>query len=121
MSRRTYHVYIMASASRRLYVGITGHLTRRIHQHRERAIAGFTRKYNMTRLVCAESTSDVLAAIRREKQIKGWVRARKIELIESLNPHWRDLAEDLLWDGGEILRYAQDDSRSQRDPSLRSG
>jgi putative endonuclease len=93
---RNYHVYIMASASRRLYVGITGHLARRLQQHRTGELEGFTKKYNMTRLVYAESTSEVLAAIRREKQIKGWVRAKKIALIESLNPEWRDLAEEVL-------------------------
>jgi putative endonuclease len=79
-----------------------------VHQHRTGELHGFTKKYHMTRLVYAESTSDVQAAIRREKQIKGWVRARKIALIDSLNPQWRDLGDDIL-------------SRSQRDPSLRSG
>jgi putative endonuclease len=108
VTQRIYHVYIMASASRRLYVGVTGHLARRVHQHREREIAGFTSKYQMVRLVYAEPTEDVLSAIRREKQIKGWVRAKKIALIESLNPEWRDLGAELL--GG-----------LQRDPSLRSG
>jgi putative endonuclease len=105
---RIYHVYIMASASRRLYVGVTGHLARRVHQHREKEIVGFTSKYQMVRLVYAEPTGDVLAAIRREKQIKGWVRAKKIKLIESLNPEWRDLGTELL-------------ARPSRDPSLRSG
>ena len=107
MSARTYHVYIMASASRRLYVGVTGHLARRVHAHRVGEMEGFTKKYHMTRLVYCESTSDVIAAIRREKQIKGWVRARKVELIRSLNPDWRDLGDNLLG--------------SRRDPSLRSG
>ena len=96
MPPRTFHVYIMASASRRLYVGVTGHLTRRIDQHRRLEIKGFTRKYQMVRLVYVEATSDVQSAIRREKQIKGWVRSKKISLIEALNPEWRDLAEDLL-------------------------
>jgi putative endonuclease len=97
----------MASASRRLYVGVTGHLARRVHVHRVGEMEGFTKKYHMTRLVYAESTSDVIAAIRREKQIKGWVRTKKIGLIESLNPAWRDLGDDLLG--------------PRRDPSLRSG
>ena len=107
MSSRTYHVYIMASTSRRLYVGVTGNLPCRVLQHRNRKIPGFTKKYHMTRLVYAEPTSEILDAIVREKQIKGWGRARKIALIESLNPCWRDFGEDLL--GG------------LRDPSLRSG
>ena len=107
MPSRTYHVYIMASASRRLYVGVTGNLAQRVLQHRMRDIPGFTKKYHMTKLVYAEPTSEVLAAIVREKQIKGWRRARKIALIESLNPGWRDFGVDLLG--------------SPRDPSLRSG
>jgi putative endonuclease len=125
---RTFHVYIMASASRRLYVGVTGNLTRRVDQHRRLELKGFTRKYQMVRLVYVEATSDVNSAIRREKQIKGWVRAKKISLIESLNPGWLDLGADLLGDrrgevilskaknlysgSGEILRCAQDDTRS---------
>ena len=108
MPPRIYHVYIMASASRRLYVGVTGYLARRVHAHRVGEVEGFTKKYHMTRLVYAESTSDVIAAIRREKQIKGWIRTRKIELIESLNPDWKDLAQDLF-------------VGARRDPSLRSG
>lgn len=96
MFPRIFHVYIMASASRRLYVGVTGNLTRRIDQHRRLEIKGFTRKYRMVRLVYVESISDVNVAIRREKQIKGWLRAKKIELIESLNPDWCDLGEGLL-------------------------
>ena len=104
---RTYHVYIMASCSRRLYVGVTSALARRVHQHRTGGLGGFTKKYHMTRLVYAESTSQIGAAIRREKQIKGWVRAKKIALIESLNPKWKDLGEEILG--------------KQRDPSLRSG
>jgi putative endonuclease len=104
---RTYHVYIMSSASRRLYVGVTGNLVRRVHQHRTGELEGFSKKYQMKRLVYAEPTSDVRDAIEREKQIKGWLRAKKIKLIESQNPQWRDLGIDLL---GPL-----------RDPSLRSG
>ena len=107
MPSRTYHVYIMASASRRLYVGVTGNLAQRVLQHRMQEIPGFTKKYHMTKLVYVEPTSEVLAAIVREKQIKGWLRARKVALVESLNPGWRDLGEDVLG--------------QRRDPSLRSG
>jgi putative endonuclease len=105
---RVYHVYIMASTSRKLYVGVTGHMARRVHQHRTGSFKGFSKKYQMKRLVYAEPTSDVRAAIRREKQIKGWLRAKKIELIESINPEWLDLAEAWV-------------VRDPRDPSLRSG
>jgi putative endonuclease len=97
----------MASASRRLYIGVTGHLARRVQQHRRGEFKGFSKKYQMTRLVYAEATWDVQAAIRREKQLKGWMRAKKLELIESQNPEWRDLGIELLG--------------SLRDPSLRSG
>src|SRR4051812_21971560 len=97
----------MASRSRRLYIGVTGHLARRVQQHRQGEIHGFSRKYQIRRLVYAEGTADVLAAIHREKQLKGWARGRKLELIESLNPEWRDLGDELL---GRL-----------RDPSLRSG
>jgi putative endonuclease len=120
MPPRTFHVYIMASASRRLYVGVTGHLTRRIDQHRRLEVRGFTRKYQMVRLVYVEATSDVQSAIRREKQIKGWLRSKKVNLIESLNPEWRDLGEDLL---GNCHSEQREESLvgKLRDPSLRSG
>ena len=91
---REYYVYILASDSRELYVGVTGHLTLRISQHRSGVTPdGFTARYRTTHLVYCQSTHDVRAAIRREKQIKGWTRRRKLELIETLNPDWNDLAE----------------------------
>ncbi|HYU20483.1 MAG TPA: GIY-YIG nuclease family protein [Chloroflexota bacterium] len=92
---RDYYVYIMGSKTRRLYVGVTGDLERRIAQHKDGSVPGFTKKYNMTRLVYYESTDDVYAAIEREKQIKGWLRSKKIALIESVNPSWRDLSVEL--------------------------
>jgi putative endonuclease len=90
---RHYYVYIMASRSRRLYTGVTGDLERRICEHRLGVVPGFTHKYRIHRLVYYESTSDVRAAISREKQIKGWLRAKKVALIESVNPTWQDLSE----------------------------
>jgi putative endonuclease len=122
MSRR-FHVYILASRSRRLYVGVTGSLTRRIAQHRNGEIKGFSKKYQMVRLVYVEETTDPGVAIRREKQIKGWLRRKKLDLIESLNPEWRDLAENLppSWRRGEILRCAQDDNPVLRMTILCSG
>ncbi len=92
---RDYYVYIMGSKTRRLYVGVTGDLERRIAQHKDGSVPGFTKKYNMTRLVYYESTDDVYAAIEREKQMKGWLRSKKIALIESVNPDWRDLWVEL--------------------------
>ena len=93
---KQYFVYIMASASGTLYTGVTGDLERRVAEHKQKLIPGFTARYNITRLVYYESTPDVRSAIAREKQIKGWLRAKKVALIESVNPQWRDLSED--WD-----------------------
>ncbi|MFL5448235.1 MAG: GIY-YIG nuclease family protein [Gemmatimonadales bacterium] len=86
----------MASNSRRLYVGVTGNLSVRVSQHRKGEVRGFAQKYQMKRLVYVEEATNALDAIRREKQIKGWVRKKKVGLIESLNPGWRDLGEFLL-------------------------
>lgn len=83
----------MASASRTLYTGVTNNLVRRVWQHKQKRIEGFTKRYNTTRLVYYEETPDVLAAITRERQGKGWVRKRKIVLIEAGNPAWNDLSD----------------------------
>jgi putative endonuclease len=91
MQSRSYYVYIMTNPSRTLYVGVTNDLERRVNQHKLRKIPGFTAKYNITELVYYEETGDVLEAIAREKTIKGWLRAKKIALIESVNPKWQDL------------------------------
>lgn len=86
---RTYYVYIMASRSRRIYIGVTSDLNRRVYQHKTGFYQGFTRKYQMVRLVYYETTNDVRAAISREKQLKGWVRRRKLKLIEAGTPTGR--------------------------------
>jgi putative endonuclease len=88
-----YWTYITASRRRTLYTGVTNDLERRIYEHRNGLAPGFTKKYNADRLVYFESTDDPVAAIAREKQIKGWVRRRKIALIEQTNPDWKDLSE----------------------------
>jgi putative endonuclease len=74
--------------------GITGELPRRVHEHKHKLTSGFTSRYNLTRLVYCETFSYPGDAIQREKEIKGWVRSKKIELIESKNPHWHDLAAE---------------------------
>lgn len=84
----------MASRSRVLYVGMTNDLLRRVEQHKQKSIEGFTQKYNVTRLVYYETTNDVQVALNREKELKGWLREKKMALIESVNPQWRDLSED---------------------------
>ncbi len=100
-----YYVYILTNKSRTLYTGVTNELKRRVYQHKHKLVPGFTLKYNINRLVFFEMTADVRAAISREKQIKGWIRRKKIALIESANPSWQDLSAG--WNsqsGAEILR-----------------
>ncbi len=97
-----YWVYILSSRTGTLYVGITGFLYRRILQHKIDSIEGFTKKYKVHRLVGYESFGDVYAAIRREKQLKGWRREKKKWLVEKVNPRWQDLAEN--W--GREMRFA---------------
>lgn len=90
---RVYCVYIMASRSRVLYTGVTNDLARRVHEHKL-GRASFTSRYRITRLVYFEEFTDIREAIAREKQIKDWTRARRVELIEARNPTWEDLAEE---------------------------
>jgi putative endonuclease len=92
---KTYCVYIMASASGVLYVGVTNNVERRAFQHQSKAVPGFTARYNVHKLVYYELYGDIRVAIAREKQIKGWLRKRKIGLIESMNPSWKDLMVEL--------------------------
>jgi putative endonuclease len=88
---KTYCVYIMASKSGVLYIGITNNLENRAFQHNSKVVPGFTARYNVRKLVYYELYGDIRLAIAREKQIKGWLRKRKIALIESVNPSWNDL------------------------------
>ena len=92
--RRSYCVYIMGSLSGTLYVGVTGNLHKRVFEHKFHRGAGFTHKYDVERLLYWESFDDVLNAIDREKQLKGWRRSKKIALIESVNPQWLDLSRE---------------------------
>ena len=88
-----YYVYIMTNRSKTLYTGVTNDLVRRVYEHKNKMVDGFTKKYNITKLVYFEETNDVQSAITREKQIKGWLRRKKIALIQSVNPGWKDLSE----------------------------
>ena len=106
---REYFVYMMASLRGTLYVGITNDLIRRVYEHRNKLVPGFTAKYNVSKLVYFESTDDVTSAIAREKQIKAWRRSKKVTLLEYVNPYWNDLASEWL------------DHPASPDPSLRSG
>ncbi len=91
---KQYYVYIMTSATGTLYTGVTNNLERRVYQHKSKLIEGFTKKYNVNRLVYVEVFDDIRVAIGREKQIKGWRRSKKIELINSQNRKWKDISED---------------------------
>ena len=90
---RTYYVYILASFSRSLYVGVTNDLERRLQQHREQGPSKFIGRYRITRLVHCETFADPRDAIAREKQIKNWRREKKIALIEEANAQWHDLSD----------------------------
>ncbi|PHV63885.1 endonuclease [Cyanobacterium aponinum IPPAS B-1201] len=84
----------MTNKSKTLYTGMTNDLLRRVYEHKHKLVEGFTKKYNITKLVFFDQTSDVNEAIALEKKIKGWNRAKKIALIESQNPNWLDLSQD---------------------------
>ena len=92
--QQQYWVYIATNGSKTLYMGVTNDLPRRMYEHRNSLIPGFTSTYRIDRLVYFETTSDVRAAIAREKQIKGWRRERKLTLIEAANPKWADLSRE---------------------------
>ena len=89
---RRYYVYILTNVIRTLYVGVTNDLERRMYEHKNKLLSCFTSKYNVTWLAYYEQTSDVESAIAREKEIKGWRPSKKVALIESSNPRWKDLS-----------------------------
>ena len=91
-----YFVYILTNKSNKvLYIGVTNNLECRMYEHKNKLVKGFTEKYNLTKLVYYEVTSDIISAIKREKQLKNWHRDWKIKLINDFNPEWKDLFEDL--------------------------
>ena len=92
---REYYVYIMASRGKTLYIGVTNDLVRRAFEHKEGLTGSFTARYKITKWVYVENTNDVRAAIEREKQLKAWRRSKKVALVESVNPEWKDLS--LRW------------------------
>ena len=96
---KTFYVYILTNRSGTLYIGMTSDPVARIYQHRTRAYPGFTSKYHINRLVLIEEYSRSDDAIAHERQLKRWSRQKKVTLIERTNPTWRDLGEDLLWEG----------------------
>jgi len=94
---KTFYVYILASARNgTLYIGVTSNLPKRVWEHKEGIVEGFTKKYGINQLVWFELHQDAMAAVTREKQLKKWERAWKINLIQKQNPLWRDLSEEFV-------------------------
>lgn len=91
---KTFYVYIMASKTGTLYVGMTDNIKRRVYEHKHHLIPGFTDKYKVEWLVYLETINDPASAINREKQIKAWRREKKVKLIDSVNSQWNDLSRD---------------------------
>ena len=92
---KNYFVYFLTNWNNNvLYIGVTSNLERRLFEHKEKLIKGFTSKYNLQKLVYFEISNDIQSAILREKQLKKWRREKKNKLVETLNPDWRDLSED---------------------------
>lgn len=92
---RTFHVYMMASKSGVLYLGMTNNLERRVREHKQKQNRGFTEKYNVARLVWFEEHAMALGAIAREKEFKKWRREKKVALIQAKNPTWKDLGREI--------------------------
>jgi putative endonuclease len=92
---KTFHVYMLAGKSGVLYTGITNNLARRVWEHKQKQIPGFTQKYNVTNLVWFEAHGRAASAIAREKQIKAWRREKKVALVAAMNPQWKDLSAEL--------------------------
>ena len=94
---KTYYVYIMTNKTNRvLYIGVTNNLIRRVYEHKKGMVKGFTEKYKCTKLVWYESTTDINSAIKKEKQMKKWKREYKENLINKMNPEWKDLYDDII-------------------------
>ncbi|MBI3578444.1 MAG: GIY-YIG nuclease family protein [Ignavibacteriales bacterium] len=103
-----YFVYLLTNWNNKvMYVGVTNNLERRIYEHKNKTVQGFTEKYNVSKLVCFEETSDVTSAISREKEIKKWRREKKDALVIAVNPEWKDLSDGWF----EISPSGRDDKR----------
>jgi putative endonuclease len=105
---RRYFIYIMGNESRMLYVGVTSDLRKRVFQHKSKLVPGFTQKYNLYKLVYFGMFGDIRAAIAREKQIKGWLRSKKVGLIIAENPQWKDLAASWFKNPSKIKARASE-------------
>lgn len=96
MQTESYFYLLANKHNNVLYTGVTNDLVRRVYEHKNKLLAGFTKKYNVDRLVYYEVCGSIIAAIEREKQIKGWSRKKKIDVINALNPEWNDLYQSIL-------------------------
>ena len=97
MNSNSYYVYILANQNNTtLYIGVTNDLIRRVYEHKNHLVKGFTDKYNISKLICFEDTNDVYSAISREKQLKKWTRKKKEFLINKINPQWIDLYDSII-------------------------
>lgn len=94
MKNKTFYIYIMASKSGNLYIGMTNNIKRRVFEHKNHLVPSFTGKYSIDQLLYVETFTNPASAINREKQIKAWRREKKVELIDSQNPAWNDLSEN---------------------------
>jgi putative endonuclease len=117
MTEHAYFTYIVASKSRTLYIGMTSDLRHRIFEHKLKLREGFTSRYNCNRLVWFEKVNDVSAAIQREKELKGWLRSKKVALIQATNPTWEDLSAD--WYPHLTPEVLETCAYPKADPSLR--
>jgi putative endonuclease len=110
---KQYFIYIMSSRSSTLYIGSVHNLLKRVLDHKEKIVDGFTKRYSINRLVFYEACETSDAAINSEKQLKGWTRAKKIALIESVNPEWKDLSLELM--------YQEDEKQISEKPVIKRG
>ena len=92
-----YYIYILTNWNDKvMYIGVTNNLKRRVYEHKNEIIDGFTKKYHVHKLVYYETTTDVKAALEREKQLKGWKREKKDSLVTDMNPNWKDLYDEIV-------------------------
>jgi putative endonuclease len=113
---KSYFVYMMSNQSRMLYIGVTNDVTKRALEHKSKSIPGFTQKYNLYKLVYFEEFANISAAIAREKQLKGWLRSKKVALVNSKNSRWLDLAEPQSKSGARFKKLASRATGTQRNP-----
>ncbi len=110
---KQFCVYMMANKARTLYTGVTNNIERRVYEHKNKLVPGFTSRYGLTELVYLAETNDVRDAIAREKQIKGWSRAKKVALIEEMNPEWEDLSAGWFSNGDGLTCPTDSSLRSE--------